>query len=306
MGQQRYHPYGTGRPTDTALPTDYRFTGQRREGTIGLYDYGARFYDPLLGRFLSADTVVPEPGNPQALNRYAYVLNNPLRYTDPTGHYIFEEDPNDPKFLPATSSDPAMRYDPGVVVKEEEVGTVRRSGARESPSDPKWEKAHFDRRLQFVTITGKKTKKFPSPETWYFDWETQSGAGYATTWSSDEFDPKREVAAGGYATPEGFYASLPMNVAGEPTLEGSPIAHYRLTRPGQPIYVEVTNPKTGKSVIARVVDRGPDVATGLAMDLTPGVKNALGLPSGYNDRSFVTFRLVPSRFMTRPDLPRGW
>jgi len=96
VGQQRYHPYGTGRPTDTALPTDYRFTGQRREGTIGLYDYGARFYDPLLGRFLSADTVVPEPGNPQALNRYSYVLNNPLKYTDPSGHMIFEETPDDP------------------------------------------------------------------------------------------------------------------------------------------------------------------------------------------------------------------
>ena len=85
-GQQRYHPYGTGRPTDTALPTDYRFTGQLEEGTIGLYDYGARFYDPLLGRFLSADTVVPQPGNPQALNRYSYVLNNPLKYTDPGGN----------------------------------------------------------------------------------------------------------------------------------------------------------------------------------------------------------------------------
>jgi len=82
----RYYPYGTDRPGSGNPATDYRFTGQRQEGTIGLYDYGARFYDPLLGRFLSADTVVPEPGNPQALNRYAYVLNNPLKYTDPTGH----------------------------------------------------------------------------------------------------------------------------------------------------------------------------------------------------------------------------
>jgi len=82
----RYYPYGTDRPGSGNPATDYRFTGQRQEGTIGLYDYGARFYDPLLGRFLSADTVVPEPGNPQALNRYAYVLNNPLKYTDPSGH----------------------------------------------------------------------------------------------------------------------------------------------------------------------------------------------------------------------------
>ncbi|HOV48078.1 MAG TPA: RHS repeat-associated core domain-containing protein [Anaerolineae bacterium] len=44
--------------------------------------------DPALGRFLQADTLVPNPGNPQSLNRYAYTLNNPLRYTDPSGHWI--------------------------------------------------------------------------------------------------------------------------------------------------------------------------------------------------------------------------
>jgi len=86
VGELRYRAYGETRYSSGTTPTSRRFTGQRREGTIGLYDYGARFYDPLLGRFLSADTVVPEPGNPQALNRYAYVLNNPLKYTDPTGH----------------------------------------------------------------------------------------------------------------------------------------------------------------------------------------------------------------------------
>jgi len=57
------------------------FTGQRSfVDAVGLMDYGARFYDPALGRFVSADSIVPEPGNPQALNRYAYVLGNPLRY----------------------------------------------------------------------------------------------------------------------------------------------------------------------------------------------------------------------------------
>ena len=70
----------------TGLPTDRRFTGQRREAGLGLYDYGARYYDPTLGRFIQADTLVPEPANPQSLNRYSYVLNSPLRYTDPTGH----------------------------------------------------------------------------------------------------------------------------------------------------------------------------------------------------------------------------
>jgi len=47
--------------------------------------YGARYYDAALGRFISADTIVPNPYNPQALNRYSYVYNNPLRYKDPSG-----------------------------------------------------------------------------------------------------------------------------------------------------------------------------------------------------------------------------
>ena len=49
-----------------------------------------RIYDPLLGRFLSADPVVQAPNNLQSYNRYSYVLNNPLSLTDPTG--FTEED----------------------------------------------------------------------------------------------------------------------------------------------------------------------------------------------------------------------
>ncbi len=85
-GATRYLPYGAIRWESGVFPTDRRFTGQRWEGTLGLYDYRARFYDPALGRFLQPDPLVPEPGNPQALNRYAYVYHNPLRYTDPSGH----------------------------------------------------------------------------------------------------------------------------------------------------------------------------------------------------------------------------
>jgi RHS repeat-associated protein len=88
----RYYPYGESRTG--SVPTDRRFTGQRYEnvgGAAGLYDYRARTYDARLGRFLQADTIVPEPGNPQSLNRYAYVYNAPLRYTDPTGRFSKEE-----------------------------------------------------------------------------------------------------------------------------------------------------------------------------------------------------------------------
>jgi RHS repeat-associated protein len=81
-----YLPFGGTRWESGSTPTDFQFTGQRKEAGFGLYDYHARFYDPLIGRFISADSIVPQATNPQALNRYSYVVNNPLKYTDPTGH----------------------------------------------------------------------------------------------------------------------------------------------------------------------------------------------------------------------------
>jgi RHS repeat-associated protein len=89
VAESRHFPYGGERwrwPEDGNFPTDYRFTGQRWEQPLGIYAMGARWYDPALGRWLSADTLVPEPGNPQAFNRYSYVLGNPLGYVDPSGN----------------------------------------------------------------------------------------------------------------------------------------------------------------------------------------------------------------------------
>ena len=62
-------------------------SGQRLEAEIGLYFYNARFYDATLGRFTQADTIIPCAGNVLALDRYAYVKNNSLRYNDPSGHF---------------------------------------------------------------------------------------------------------------------------------------------------------------------------------------------------------------------------
>ena len=85
-----YYPYGGNRGGAFSNLTTKRFTGQYHESSLpggeGLSYYNARWYDPQVGRFLSADTIVPGPANPQAFNRYSYVLNNPLKYTDPTGH----------------------------------------------------------------------------------------------------------------------------------------------------------------------------------------------------------------------------
>ncbi|HEU4689203.1 MAG TPA: RHS repeat-associated core domain-containing protein [Vicinamibacterales bacterium] len=61
------------------------FTGHEMLDSVTLIHMNGRVYDPLLGRFLSADPFVTRPFNGQGLNRYAYVLNNPLTLTDPSG-----------------------------------------------------------------------------------------------------------------------------------------------------------------------------------------------------------------------------
>jgi RHS repeat-associated protein len=80
-----YYSFGSSRITWGTLPTDKKFTGQRAD-TTGLYYYGARYYDATIGRFISPDTMIPDPKNPQALNRFSYCFNNPLKYNDPSGH----------------------------------------------------------------------------------------------------------------------------------------------------------------------------------------------------------------------------
>jgi RHS repeat-associated protein len=96
-GEQRYYPYGEKRITSADLKTAHLFTGQLEVGLGGIYSYGARMYSPRLGRFLSADTIVPDWTNPQSLNRYSYVLNSPLKYIDPTGHSYCDSPYADPE-----------------------------------------------------------------------------------------------------------------------------------------------------------------------------------------------------------------
>jgi RHS repeat-associated protein len=69
----------------SAFSVSARYTGQVLDEDTGLYYYGARYYDPQLARFIQPDSVVPEELNSQALNRYSYCINNPLKFTDPTG-----------------------------------------------------------------------------------------------------------------------------------------------------------------------------------------------------------------------------
>ncbi len=82
-----YKAFGEERLPSDIMPTNYRFTGQLSQMTdTGLYYYGARWYDPYLNRFLSPDGIVPDQYNPLDWDRYSYTRNNPLRFTDPSGH----------------------------------------------------------------------------------------------------------------------------------------------------------------------------------------------------------------------------
>lgn len=87
VGEMRYKPWGEERYSWSSLPnfpTDYQYTGQRNNTDIGLYYYGARWYDASLSRFVQADTIIPD--GVLGWDRFAYVKNNPVLYNDPSGH----------------------------------------------------------------------------------------------------------------------------------------------------------------------------------------------------------------------------
>jgi RHS repeat-associated protein len=84
-----YKAWGEMRYSSGNTPTKYQYTGQfSYESDFGLYFYNARWYDSALGRFAQADTIVPQSQGVQAWDRYAYTNNNPVLYTDPSGHGV--------------------------------------------------------------------------------------------------------------------------------------------------------------------------------------------------------------------------
>ena len=92
VSRMDYTAFGEVRAETGTSPTDYQYTGQRSYlDSFDLHYYVARWYDPYLNQFIQPDTLIPDPGNSADWNRYAYVLYNPMRYIDPTGHYYVDD-----------------------------------------------------------------------------------------------------------------------------------------------------------------------------------------------------------------------
>jgi len=91
--QTDFYPYGGVAYNSGSDPNRYKFTGKERDSESNLDSFGARYYASAMGRFMIPDwsagpTAIPyaELPNPQSLNLYAYVGNNPLNRIDPLGH----------------------------------------------------------------------------------------------------------------------------------------------------------------------------------------------------------------------------
>jgi RHS repeat-associated protein len=81
----QYDPFGAIRSQTGSVTNPYRFTGREYDSESGLYSYRTRYYDTGTGRFVTKDLWRGFIGVPHSLNKYAYVLNNPVRFVDPLG-----------------------------------------------------------------------------------------------------------------------------------------------------------------------------------------------------------------------------
>ncbi|KAF0234054.1 MAG: RHS repeat-associated core domain-containing [Prolixibacteraceae bacterium] len=76
--------------SEPALFAERGFTSHEFLADFNLYNMNGRLYDPVVGRFLSPDPYISDPSFSQSYNRYAYALNNPLKYIDPSGEFIWQ------------------------------------------------------------------------------------------------------------------------------------------------------------------------------------------------------------------------
>jgi RHS repeat-associated protein len=86
LWRESYQPYGERlEKAVSAEQNAFYYTGKPHDDRTGLTYFGARHYDPVIGRFMGIDPAGVDPGNIYSFNRYAYANNNPYGYVDPDG-----------------------------------------------------------------------------------------------------------------------------------------------------------------------------------------------------------------------------
>jgi len=80
-----YDPFGNLFEQNESVANPWQYASGYLDGTTGLYHFGARYYDPTLGRWTQQDPVAPTLTNPDSLNRYLYVDDSPVNLTDQNG-----------------------------------------------------------------------------------------------------------------------------------------------------------------------------------------------------------------------------
>jgi len=106
----RFDPWGNNVGTANFSITKRGFTGHEHYPQFKIINMNARLYDPVIGRFFSPDNFVQMPEFTQAMNRYSYSLNNPLKYKDPSGNKFITAEMDDWY----ETKDGTKQYDPGV------------------------------------------------------------------------------------------------------------------------------------------------------------------------------------------------
>jgi len=123
-----------------------KFTGYERDAETGLDFAQARYFSSTEGRFTSADSLLGSLANPQSLNRYAYVVNNPLNSTDPTGHLPVAVTGPAPgawgdSDSPATPGDLPARYEEEIAGIKAVIAADEAARSAANESDPHGDEA---------------------------------------------------------------------------------------------------------------------------------------------------------------------
>ncbi|MEJ2526971.1 MAG: RHS repeat-associated core domain-containing protein, partial [Sulfurovaceae bacterium] len=162
FGEIRSMDYGNGIvPTNTTNITNRSFTNHEQIGEMeGLIHMDGRVYDATIGRFLSADIHVPHPYSTQSYNRYSYVRNNPLGFTDPSGYTDLENTPgnsaipNQGDTVPDTTPNGSVSFtEAGVIAKERQEYIIER--ARYILKNPRNLPKAYINKLQNIVDTNK-------------------------------------------------------------------------------------------------------------------------------------------------------